>query len=644
MQPESQEPLAVRTGAAALLLVVAVAAGGAFSALVRYDLVGFGHLPRAAVFGVFLLLLANALAIRTIRRRLFSTAQLCFVYIAVLVMAGFPGQQLVTYVYLGMISCQHYATPENKYEQTFFAHIRPWMVPSKDPESPAVAWAFEGLPAGASIPWQPWVQPLLAWTPYLLALLMLQACVAATFRKRWADDEHMLFPLARVPVEMVSYTGKHELLPSVCRKWWFWGAFLIPTFFFTKNGLHHYWPVIPLTDLNKTIEVVFTSRPWTQLNWFPHYYYFEMMGMTYLIADDIGGSLWFFWVLRRLIMVARDAAGYTEMQEFFQLQGVGAYLLIAGAYVWAARSRLRDVVLKAFGRAPGVDDSWEPLSHRMTVFGFLGSLVVICLWGKAAGADVWLTLVMMLLYVVSILVLARLVAESGVFAVWTPIAGPQELIPRVLGSTALGAGNITAMGFLGWKIQDTASCTMANIFQGYKMAELADLKPRTVFWLMAASLGVALLASHPTALYAIYSRSVPSLGWWPRAAGSSLPQMISRLIVSPRPFEGYDYWHMGLGAAVVLVIHLLRQRFVWWPFHPLAYAAIMGPQFMGDRYGFSIFIGWVVKKVVKHFGGHRAYETLRPAAIGIIVGNAVVLLVWTIIHYFHPISGVLIIE
>ena len=177
-------------------------------------------------------------------------------------MAGFPGQQLVTYLYQALISVPHYATPENKYEQTFFDYIPEWIVCSKDPDSPVIAWAFEGLPAGAGIPWGAWVQPLVLWTPYILALLLLQATLAAAFRRRWADDEHMLFPLARVPVEMVTYTNDGEMMPSVFRSWLFWIAFGIPVFFYTKNALHHYWPIIPETDLMATIaDVVGTAAP-----------------------------------------------------------------------------------------------------------------------------------------------------------------------------------------------------------------------------------------------------------------------------------------------------------------------------------------------------------------------------------------------
>ena len=68
MESEEKQPLLPGTLAIALIAAVAIAAGGAFSALVRYDLIGFGHLPRAAVFAVFLLLLANYAALKTVGR------------------------------------------------------------------------------------------------------------------------------------------------------------------------------------------------------------------------------------------------------------------------------------------------------------------------------------------------------------------------------------------------------------------------------------------------------------------------------------------------------------------------------------------------------------------------------------------------
>jgi hypothetical protein len=368
------------------------------------------------------------------------------------------------------------------------------------------------------------------------------------------------------------------------------------------------------------------------------------MGVSYLVADDVGFSMWFFWVARRLMMVLRDAWGLTSHDQYFEHQGIGAYILLGCIYLWAARRQFAAILRKAVLDSPDVDDSKEPASYRLQVLGFLLALVVILAWGRAAGAHVWAVALMIGLWLVSIVVLTRLVSEAGLFAVWLPTTPPQQVVVRALGSATVGARSITALSFMGWKIQDAASCTMANILQGYKMSDLAALRPRANFWLILGALAVALFASHPSAIYAIYSRTVPGLGWWPANAGNSLPWSITTLIRAPQEYTLGNAGNMALGAGIVSALYWLRQRFLWWPFHPLAYAALLGPQFMGDRYGFSILVGWTVRRLVHRFGGHQAYTLFRHAAVGIIVGNALVLLVWTIINYFYPIGQVLIIE
>jgi len=266
------------------------------------------------------------------------------------------------------------------------------------------------------------------------------------------------------------------------------------------------------------------------------------------------------------------------------------------------------------------------------------------IWGHAIGAAWWSALALMGFYLISIVVLTRIVSEAGVFAVWTPFGDQEVLLTRIVGAGTLGPRSITALSYMGYKIRDTASLSAGNIIQGYKIADLAWLSARSVGLIIGVALVVALFASHPSSLYAIYSHSIPGLGWWPKGSGSSLGAGISRLILANTPFTAGNYGNMALGAAMVVFLNFMRQRFLWWPFHPLGYTAMMGPQFMGDRYGFSILIGWLVRRLAGRFGGYTAYRTGRVAAIGMIVGNAVVLLTWTIVHYFHPISTVLIIE
>lgn len=629
----------------ALVCVAAVAVGGAFSALVRYDLVGFGHLPRAALYPVFWLLLANALTLWAWRRRWFSSRRLMYIYVAILVMAGFPGQQLATYLYLIMIAAQGYATPENKYLETFLPSVPNWMVPSKDPDAPVIRWAFQGMPMGQSLPWQPWVVPLLAWTPLLVAVMVLQLSLATLLRRRWAIHERVLFPLARIPVELVAYDSPAALFPACFRSPWFWVAFSIPVLIYSKNALHYYFPGIPETRLIRDIGWVFQDRPWTVLNGWQYNIYFEMIGVTYLVQDDMGFSLWFSWVLRKFIMVAREGYGLARHDEFFTHQGIGAYALLVLIYLWLARRSLAEAWRKALYNDPTVDDSEEPLSYRTAFVGLGLAVAAFLIWARVAGASVGYTLLTLLLYMISITVLTRLVAEGGLFAVWTPIAQPHTHVVNIFGPKAMGLRTVTILHYIGWKYGDTASCTMANIMQGYQVADLAALHPRWTAALIFASLLVGLFASHPGALYAIYSRSVPGLGWWPKAAFAGFGTSLNQLLQAPRMFTAGNYGNMALGAAVTAALQALRQRYVWWPLHPLGYVAIIGgPSWMGERYGFSILVGWVIRRIVQRFGGYRAYNAFRPAAIGIVAGNAVVLLTWTIVHYFHPISGVLIIE
>jgi hypothetical protein len=646
--PPAREPLRSLTAAVGLVLVVLVAAGGAYAALARYDLVGLGHLPRVAVFALALVLVANAVAAWLRRRRIFSRAQLGYIYIAIVVMAGFPGQQLVTYLYLGLLGPAYYATPENRYRQTFFDYIPRWMVPSKDHDAPVIKWAFEGVPAGASLPWHPWVTPLLAWTPFLLALLALQLCVAALLRRRWAEEEQLTFPLARIPVELMTHDSPSQRWPDPCRRAMFWLAFSIPVVIQSFYALRQYFPQLPYLDLNRNIGAVFAARPWNELNYLPYAVYFGVVGITALIPTDIGFSLWFFWIVRRLMVVARSALGYEPQGTFFDNHGMGAYVFLGMIYLWMARgsfARAAGSAAPASGasrRAEG--EARDPIPPRYAFWGVIASLAVIMLWGGLAGAHAWFVLAMMLLWIAAMVVVARLVSEAGIVVVWAPTWQPQSPLLRALGVEAVGPRTVTLTSFMGWKLNDSASCTMASVLQGYRVGNLVRGRPRAVFWFAAAALVVALFVSHPASLETIYRLSVPKLGWWPRGAADSVPNTINNLITSPRPYQLGDYGNMASGASVILVLQALRLRFPMFPLSPLAYAWVTSPGWAGDRYGFSVFLGWAMKFAVVRGGGWRGFEALRYAALGIIVGDAVVLSLWTVARYVFPLGEALIIE
>jgi hypothetical protein len=206
---------------------------------------------------------------------------------------------------------------------------------------------------------------------------------------------------------MIQYDNPTAAWPACFRSPWFWMAFAVPVLLYSKNALHYYFPGIPETKLMNDIGVVFPSRPWSVLNGFQYNTYFEMMGITYLVQDDMGFSLWFFWIFRKLVMVAREGYGIGSHDDFFTQQGLGAYVLLVGVYLWLARAQIKDVYRKAVYNDASIDDSREPMSYRTAFWGFWIAVAVFLGWARTAGAGMWYTGVFLLLYLVSSTVLTR---------------------------------------------------------------------------------------------------------------------------------------------------------------------------------------------------------------------------------------------
>ncbi len=108
-------------------------------------------------------------------------------------------------------------------------------------------------------------------------------------------------------------------------------------------------------------------------------------------------------------------------------------------------------------------------------------------------------------------------------------------------------------------------------------------------------------------------------------------------------FTAGNYGNMALGAGIVMLLNLLHTRFLWWPLHPLAWAATFS-SVVSERFGFAFLCGWLLGRTATKLGGYVTYRRFRPFVIGLIVGHGTTLLIWTVIHYFYPISAALVME
>ena len=142
----------------------------------------------------------------------FTRHELVAIYImmlvgSVVVTTGFTGS------FLSVISgAMYYATPENEWGALFGPYIHPWLAP-EDPE--AVRLFFEGLPKGMPIPWTAWSKPLFAWISFILVFYWVTLCLGVLLRGQWVENERLVFPLTRLPLDMLADPDKGARFSTV---------------------------------------------------------------------------------------------------------------------------------------------------------------------------------------------------------------------------------------------------------------------------------------------------------------------------------------------------------------------------------------------------------------------------------------------
>ncbi|MGI5819002.1 MAG: DUF6785 family protein [Armatimonadota bacterium] len=625
-----------RAIAIGLVMVVAFTVVGCFGVFLRYEIIGTGYLPRGAVCILLALVGGNA-ALRLIgritRRWRLTSRELLLIFLMLMVAGAIAGQEFAQHVYLYTLGIVYYATPDIAPPELYLEGLNPMLVPSTSPQDPVIRWAYEGLPPGRSIPWRGWVTPLLVWTPFFFAIYWMTICFMGTLAHRWESEERLLYPLVQVPMETVE--TEPGMASQLMRSKMMWIAFSLAFILYSIKGLHAYWPILPDIDLQRDTQTVM-GGPWAAFNRIPTHIYPEMIGVAYLLTAEVGFSLWFFYWFQRVQQFTRMAIGIdTGHFQFFEYQTIGGYAVLAVALLWSARqhiARAAQVAVGTLRRRPDAADADEP--YRLAVFGFVGSLVFVLWWCTWAGMDLSWAMAQYLAFPLIGMVVARVVAEAGMFIYTAPFRLNQTIV-SIAGAETVGTQNITLLTMTSWtQIRSTATMNAAAVAQGLKIGNEMGANRAKVMLAAMGAIVVAIIASHFTSLYVIYHWGVPKLGWWPSGASLNTTNLLVRQLQSTATMTAGDWGGVALGGALTWGLVALRRRFVWWPLHPLGFITWMGWPI--QRYWMSIFLGWLWKVSVVRFGGYRTFNRLRPLAFGLILGVSVVLTMWIVVHYFAP--------
>jgi hypothetical protein len=629
--PLPSTTVTLRSVVLGLLLVIGFTVAGCFSVLLRYEIIGTSYLPRGAVAVLLLLVIANGLLGALVRRLRLGRNEVLLIFVMLLAMAAIPGQDFAQHFYLNLVGVVYYTTPDIAGPEVYLDGLNPALFPSVDREAPVIRWAFEGLPPGAPFPFRPWLGPLAIWTPYLLAVYWMLLCAAAILSARWENHEKLLFPLMQVPNEMTEQTSR--ALPTLLRNKGMWICFGLSCLLYIIKGLHTYFPAIPDINLQRTTERPFGGGPAVVFNNVPLHLYPEVIGISYLLTSEVGFSLWFFYLFRLLQDFTRRLFGLTTSSyAFFEMQTAGSYVVMGLALLWSARKYLAEVFGYALGlRAPPAGET-QPAMQRVAAIGFIVGLLFVLYWATQVGMALSWALLLFGFLPLTGMVVSRVICEAGM-SIYSPPFRLNELIFRVVGSDVIGAQNVALMTAASWvQVRSTATQFMPQAFQGLKLGSMGNLNRLHVLVLMMVAVGVAILTCHVAAPWIIYSWGVPKLGWWPRGSSLGTTKGLVSAIANPVDMRLEDWIGLVVGGGLSVLLVAMRQRFLWWPFHPAGYVAWLGWPI--DRYWLSIFLGWLSKTVVLRFFGYKVFAQLRPAAFGLILGICFILTFWLVFHFF----------
>lgn len=625
-EPEA-EPNALTTRSVLIGLVLVIALGIA-ATYVRYYIhgsrVSISHVPMGMLMPFMVMLFGMAI-VGKLTRFILRPGEWHVILAMGLAGAVMPVTGITGYM-IGYISAPHFAaTPENGWETYIHPHMPQWLIPEND--NNAMTWFYQGLPQGADIPWDVWTLPLFWWFLAVMSGFTVMTCVAVIFRKQWAENERLLFPVVTPLIEMVSNPGDGKgWLPAFTRNRLFWIGFAIAFGAIAWNCLSYFLPGFPQFP-------IYRGRwYWIDRQFPPIRGYLGIFTLffSYFASLDILFSLWFFDLLFILEGGWLNKLGYKAISPYeprgvYQWQMYGGFVVMVASMFWVARRHLKDVFAKAMGKEDRIDDQKELLSYRAALIGIVLGLSFLFIWLMQMDFDPLPAILLLFMFIFCYVGLAKILADTGLPYIGIP-AGPWTLILPFLGNRNISAithvaERFATLGIGGW----TGRMLPAMAHVG-RIADGVPIKQRRN---LMAAISLAVVVSFVFSIYITirlgYLEGAYTFGAWeiPAASSRHFKHAVEVLKKYPNqsPFfikEPAQFVFFLIGGGIMTGLIFLRHRFVWWPLHPVG-LAVSGTHLL-RHISFTIFLTWLIKLVVIKIGGPSIYRKSQPLFIGLLVG------------------------
>ena len=605
---------------------------------VRNTYLASNHLPIGPLFLLVCLICISVGLRRQMPKLSLSTGELVVIWGMMSVSASIPSKAFVEYLLPALVAPYYFDTPENQWHQLFHAHIPIWLTP---PNLVTVRGFYEGIDDG-KILWVPWIIPLLIWMLYALSLYGAMICLNITLRHQWIQNERMTFPLVQLPAEIIGLSQDSNRLPTFFKNRWMWIAFAIAGTLHLLNGLHFYFPQFPLIPTRFSLDPLLAEKPFSAIRPLPLDIHFSVIGITYLLAEQVSFSIWFFYLFYKFECFIFSSLGWPMpnspgefgfTRSFASHQEMGAFLVIVCLIGWQARKRLL-VTMKSMFPTVAKDrtsnDKGFVSDEHWALWGLLLMLLLQIMLSQLMGISLWVALSITLFSAIMWVIFTWQVSSAGVLIVH-PTFRPMMMLRTMFGDRRIGVRNLTLNTFQARGFRtDLTQLTMPHVMNTFKLSNEKKTKRMPLLMAMISAILIVLPVSTYFFLRFTYKVGANTLGLsWVGRTGFRVLE--SRLIY-PADIDPTNLGFILLGVISTLSMTVMYHHFLWWPLHPIG--CTTGSSWGIQMFFLSIFLGWLLKYLTLKHSGLKAYSRARPIFLGLILGEYIIGAIWIIIGLF----------
>jgi hypothetical protein len=328
--------------------------------------------------------------------------------------------------------------------------------------------------------------------------------------------------------------------------------------------------------------------------------------------------------------------------QAWQDQHLGASIAFAAGILWIGRHHWLKILRNAFGGQPGA-------KYRASFWIAVIGIAVMCAWLRFVGVQWSMAALIVLFIVTAHLVVARVVAETGL-----PYFRSGISVSQIYSNTPArwwGMRDIyfaSVFSVLGPVTSRDSVTTFATTGIGIaKDAGVESHGKRRLGAVMALALLVGFFASAYTTLYCQYSYPTPADRLATPNRNNFGADYIPKRDIAPGikyfadhryvPKSQNSYLHVTIGFVVTTILEFFSLRWAAWPFLPVGYVASYGA--FVDTAWFSIFLGWLAQVLIVRFGGATLFQKSKPFFVGIIFGEALAAALWLALNALIVLHG-----